>query len=179
MIPASLVLLAAGVRPNLGFAADCGFNMGQGLLVNNEMRTNLPDIFAAGDVAEAGGQLEETNLLRPLWLNAVKQGKVAGTNMAGGKMCYDGSVAMNSIDLFGLPVISMGMLNGEGLEEIVICPANKGVYQKILLHQDKLMGFIFAGDIRQAGLLASKLGRTMGEGYSGDYKNINPVCCFA
>ena len=177
--PANLVLTAVGVRPNLDFAAGSGLDMERGLLVNDKMQTNIPGIFAAGDVAQAPGLLEGANILRPLWLCAVKQGKVAGANMAGASLCYDGSLAMNSIDLFGLSIISVGSLKGEGIEEIVICPPGNGVYKKLLFHQNKLMGFILAGDVQQAGTLASRLQQTMGEGYSGAYRNINPVCCYA
>ena len=178
-IPADLVLVAVWVRPNLDFAAGSGLNIGRGLLVNDEMRTNIPDVFAAGDVAQAMGLLEEEQILRPLWLCAVKQGKVAGTNMAGGALRYDGSVAMNSIDLFGLSIISMGMLDGTGLEEVIIQPPGKNAYQKLLLCRDRLMGFILVGELRQSGLLAFRLGQALGEGYSGAYKNINPVRYYA
>ena len=178
-IPADLVLITTGARPNLDFTDGSGLKMGRGLLVNDEMRTSIPDIFAAGDVAEAAGILEEENILRPLWLCAVKQGKVAGTNMAGGSLRYEGSMTMNSIDLFGMPIISMGMLAGPELEEIIIQPPDKNVYQKLLLCQDKLMGFILIGDVRQAGLLAARLGQAMGDGFSGAYKNLDPAFYYA
>ena len=179
LFPAQLVLVATGVRPNLDFAVGKGLDIGGALKVNEEMRCNIPDIFAAGDVAEAFGLLEETNVMRPLWLCAVQQGKIAGTNMAGGSMRYEGSLAMNSIDLFGLPIVSVGKLGGAEIEELCIHPPVNGIYKKLFLQQGKLVGFILVGDIQQAGILASKLGQVMGENYSGEYKNLDPAFYYA
>ena len=179
LLPAQLVIVAVGVRPNLDFAVDKGLDIGVGLRVNNEMRCNVPDIFAAGDIAEAPGLLEETNVMRPLWLCAVQQGKIAGTNMAGGSIRYQGSLALNSIELFGLPVVSVGKLGGADIEELCIHPPGNGIYKKLFLQEGRLAGFILVGDIQQAGILASKPWQVIGENYSGEYKNTDPALCYA
>jgi len=167
-IPADMVILAIGVKPNLEMAHNTALELDQGLLVNEYMQTNVKNIYAAGDVAQAFCQLTEVKKLRALWPCAVQQGKVAGANMAGVRDSYLGSMAMNSFQLFGLTVVSLGEIEvNDQVEEKILKYPTSGSYQKLLIKEGKLQGLIFVGDIQQAGILFQKLGQFLERGYWG------------
>lgn len=167
-IAADLVIVAIGVRPNLEFVEGTGLDVEKGLLTDRYMETNIPGIFAAGDVAQAPVKGNNEQALRALWLNAVQQGKIAGANMTGGREIYRGSVAINSTELFGLKMVSLGQLDSaEGMNEVVLKYPASGVYQKLFFEEGKLAGLIFCGDIQQAGVLFHKLGEPFHYGYWG------------
>jgi len=168
-IPADLVLFSIGVRPNLDMVHDTSLELDRGLLVNEYQQTNLVNIYAAGDISQAFCQITGERSLRALWPCAIQQGKVAGTNMAGGEERYQGSIPMNSFQLFGLSVLSFGQIEAkDGVEERIIRYPASGSYQKLFLKEDKLLGLIFIGDIQQAGLLFHKHGKPLQEGYIGN-----------
>ena len=92
--------------------------------------------------------------LNAIWPSAVEQGKIAGRNMAGEKIEYDGSMAMNSIEFFGLPVISMGITRPKtkDYEELSAHNEKKGIYKKVVLKNGIIRGFIAVGDIENSGV---------------------------
>lgn len=171
IVPADLVLVAIGVKPNLEMAWETGLKMDRGLLTDERMQTNIPGIYAAGDVVQSTCLLSGQKTVRALWLCAVRQGKVAGANMAGVEEYYAGSVALNSIQLFGLSIISQGQLEPlagqEELAEKILRYPQSGAYHKFLVQKGKLAGFILVGDVRQAGIYHHKLGEPLWEGYWG------------
>jgi NADPH-dependent 2,4-dienoyl-CoA reductase/sulfur reductase-like enzyme len=91
---ADLVLLAMGVQPNAGMAESAGVALGQtgAIATDSQMRTNLPDVFAAGDCAEAHHRITGRGDYIPLGTTANKQGRVAGTNLGGGQAEFEGIV---------------------------------------------------------------------------------------
>jgi NADPH-dependent 2,4-dienoyl-CoA reductase/sulfur reductase-like enzyme len=91
---ADLVLLAMGVRPNAGMAEGAGVALGEtgAIATDPQMRTNLPDVFAAGDCAEAHHRMTGRGETIPLGTTANKQGRVAGTNLGGGQAEFEGIV---------------------------------------------------------------------------------------
>ncbi|MDA8226772.1 MAG: FAD-dependent oxidoreductase [Desulfitobacterium hafniense] len=157
-LPADAVIVATGVRPNLEFVAQSGLELDKGLIVNDYLQTSDPDVYAAGDVAQAKSFLTGEKVLRALWLTAVQQGKIAGANMAGSRVEYSGSHGMNSIQLFGLPIISLGELERPGAEHLTLAYPSSGAYSKVVLQEDKLFGLLMVGDVRKAGPLYYKLG---------------------
>lgn len=159
-IRADAVFVSVGVKPNLDFVENTGLKRNKGLIVSEHMETNIPDIYAAGDIAEAKEYLTNDNTVRALWPCAVQQGKVAGLNMAGCKEIYNGSVAMNSIELFGLSLISFGEIQGEGISGIMKNYGN-GNYQMLYFREDRLVGAIFVGSIQRAGVFFNKLGEKL------------------
>ncbi|MHB1652749.1 MAG: NAD(P)/FAD-dependent oxidoreductase [Desulfitobacteriaceae bacterium] len=163
---ADMVIMALGVRPNFEMLANTAIAQKQGILVNEFLQTSDPNIFAAGDVAQGKDPLTGAPVVRALWLNAVQQGKVAGANMTDHWVTFAGSHNINSSELFGLPIVSQGeVFLDTGLEETVVKPAVSGTYRKILTRNGRLAGFLFVGDIRQAGVLYHKLGQPLGSGY--------------
>jgi len=174
-LEAELVIVSVGVIPNIDFLSEGSVQIERGILVNEYMQSSVPTIYAAGDIAQARSMLTGESMLRALWLTAVQQGKIAGASMAGSEEAYAGSNAMNSIQLFGLPVISLGRIEGgPGVEEIILSQPTSGVYQKLLLEDGRLTGLLFAGDVQEAGVMYHKLGQPLNQGYWGSLKVSDP-----
>ncbi len=115
-ISSDLVICAAGVVPNIDFLEGSGIAVERGIRVDAGMRTNLADVFAAGDVTEALGfhtGQPELNAIQP---NAVDQARVAAHNMAEGAATSGGSLAINVLDTLGLVSTSFGQWQGAGKE---------------------------------------------------------------
>jgi len=154
-IPCDLVVVAIGVIPRTELVKETDMKLNRGIVVDRFMRTNIPDVYACGDVAEAHDFLLDGNRLLPLWPLAHMGGRVAGYNMAGKKAEYAGGTVMSSLKYFDLPVIAVGNVNPEELdnyEVMVEHQPEKTVYKKILLKDGAIAGFIFLGDIEKAGI---------------------------
>lgn len=117
--PADVVLLAIGVRPNVALARDAGLALGPtgAVAVDDHQRTNLPGIFAAGDVAEAKHLVTGKPAYVPLGTTANKQGRVAGTNAAGGDARFYGIVGTAVVKVFNLEVARTGLSEAEARRE--------------------------------------------------------------
>jgi len=155
-IPCDLVVVAIGVIPRTELVKETDLKLNRGIVVDRLMRTNIPDVYACGDVAEAHDFLLGENRLLPLWPLAHLGGRVAGYNMAGKKAEYEGGTVMSSLKYFDLPIIAVGNVNPEDIgayEVIVELQPSKTVYKKILLKDNVIVGFIFLGEIEKAGIL--------------------------
>jgi NAD(P)H-nitrite reductase large subunit len=158
MVPADVVIVAAGVRPNMGLAIQAGLTTEQGIRVDDYMATSNPDVFAAGDVAEAKDLLTGEYTVRPIWPNAYTQGRYSGQNMAGATAAYTGGLSMNSITYYGLPTISVGETNladDDRYETTVFLDRDNSVYRKLIFKDNVLAGCILIGDIDAAGFYTS------------------------
>ncbi|MCP4470031.1 MAG: FAD-dependent oxidoreductase [Gammaproteobacteria bacterium] len=100
------VVVATGVQPNTAFLDGRGIAIDGGVLVDRHMQTNIPGIYAAGDVAAAITSDGRDHIVRALWPCAAEQGEVAGANLAGRETTYQGSLNMNVTELFGLVIAS-------------------------------------------------------------------------
>ena len=149
-----LVIFAIGVTPNKELAKSAGIEVRKGIVVNDNMRTNLPDIYAAGDVVEAYDVVMSTNRQIAIWPNAYIQGNIAGFNMAGKTEKYDGSFAMNSVEICGVPTISVGLTDPQekGCEVLERYDEAQRTYKKIVLKDDVIVGVIFVNKIDRAGV---------------------------
>jgi NAD(P)H-nitrite reductase large subunit len=155
-IPCELVIVAIGVIPRTELVKDTPLKTNRGIVVDRFMRTNIPDIFACGDVAEAYDFLIDKNRLLPLWPLAYLGGRVAGLNMTGKKIEYEGGTIMSSLKYFDLPIVAVGDINPQnmsGYDELVELKPEKTIYKKILLKNNVIVGFIFLGEIEKAGIL--------------------------
>jgi NADPH-dependent 2,4-dienoyl-CoA reductase/sulfur reductase-like enzyme len=114
-VPADLVLLATGVRPNVALAHAAGIRLGASgaLAVDDRLRTNVPDIFAAGDCAEHWHHLLQRPVWLPLGTTANKQGRIAGRNAAGGDETFAGIVGTAIARVFDLEVARTGLTERE------------------------------------------------------------------
>src|SRR3989338_1050671 len=152
-----LVIIGKGVSPNIEIAKDSGIKTNWGIKANNSLRTNSEDIFSAGDVSETNDIALEEGSINAIWPAACEQGRIAGLNMAGGNETYEGSLAMNSIEFFGLPVISIGITRpkSDRYVEIVKKDAAKNIYKKIVLKDGIIVGVIFVNSIENIGVIGA------------------------
>ncbi|MBI3090462.1 MAG: NAD(P)/FAD-dependent oxidoreductase [Candidatus Tectomicrobia bacterium] len=146
-----MIVLGAGVRPNIDFLHGSGIACQRGILVDERMQTNQPDVYAAGDCAEGFDFLSGERVVHAIWPTAVEQGRIAGVNMAGGSARYPGSLSMNVLDAFGLTLTSIGIFSERpGVEMYSFTSANGDVYRKIALRDGCLVGMIAAGGPEEA-----------------------------
>ena len=152
----SLIVIGKGVKPNIELIKDTETKFNEGIIADNSMRTNTENIYAAGDCAESFDIALGVNSINALWPVAVEQGRIAGANMAGDSLNYEGSVGMNSIEFFGLPAISLGVFktkeNETGIEEIKDYDEKMPLYKKIILKGNVIVGATFVGNIKNTGV---------------------------
>ncbi|OAT87097.1 NAD(P)/FAD-dependent oxidoreductase [Desulfotomaculum copahuensis] len=159
-VPCDVILVAAGVRPNIDFLEDTGIETNRGIVVDRHMRTSLPDIYAAGDVCVSRetftGEISPT----PIWPAAVAQGRVAGMNMAGMEAKLPGTFAyQNALTLFHLPAITYGRPEAPAADCRVDAVQWPGGYRKVIRRGSRLYGAILLGDIAGAGVFGALTGR--------------------
>ncbi|HEX2990108.1 MAG TPA: FAD-dependent oxidoreductase [Anaerolineales bacterium] len=114
-----LVAYAIGIRPRVELAKGAGLAVDRGILVNEYLQTNDPDIYAAGDVAQAYDPLSGRSILDSLWNPAREQGHVAGLNMAGSRTAYIKSPPFNVTRLAGLTTTIIGTV-GRGRDDDLV-----------------------------------------------------------
>lgn len=160
-----LIVVGKGVKPCTSFFKESGIEEENGVPVNEQLQTNLPGIYAAGDVALSKDLLLEKPTNNALWPNATAQGEIAGANMSGEQLIYRGSMKMNAAEFFGLPVIAAGL--GRAQEGGADHPyeihragnstgSGKGMhYLKLVFQKDLLVGYISIGENRKAGVLTN------------------------
>jgi len=150
-VEADLVVIAAGVKPELALAKDAGLTAERGIVVDDRLRTSRPEIFAAGDVAEHRGRVYG---IIPA---SFEQARAAAHNMLGMDLPYAGTVPSNTLKVAGLYVTSAGEVNPEarGHEVLVRSVPEDGLYKKIVLKEGRLVGAIWMGTKKGA----SEIGR--------------------
>jgi NAD(P)H-nitrite reductase large subunit len=155
-VPCDAVIVAIGVVPRIELAAGTEIKLNRGIVVDKHMQTNVPDVYASGDVAEAYDFTLNQNRLLPLWPLAVAEGKVAGYNMAGSKTEYGGGTNMSALKYFGIPVISIGIANPKeesAYEILVRHEPDKSLYKKVVLKDNVIVGITLVNDVERAGTL--------------------------
>ena len=141
-IEADLVVMAAGIRPNVELAKKIGLHCERGVIVNDTMQTYDPRIYAVGECVQHRGSTY--GLVAPLF----EQGKVCANHLAGlGYSRYQGSVTSTKLKVTGIDLFSAGdYQGGEGFEDIVYKDPGHGVYKKLVLKDNKLHGAVLYGD---------------------------------
>jgi nitrite reductase (NADH) large subunit len=153
-LAADFIIVGAGVRPNVDFLGETDIKVEEGILVSNQMETSLPGIYAAGDVAQVPTALEAKSAVHALWPTAVKSGRIAGTNMAGAKAVYSGSLNMNVTQMFELTVASIGnFMETDGVEMWSDDDIPADQYFRILLKGGVPVGAVLAGSSESAATL--------------------------
>ena len=154
-ISCDLVVVAIGVRPRTELAAGAGLKVNRGIVVDRQMATSAPDVYACGDAAEAYDFVWNDYRPTPILPNAYLGGRVAGFNMAGKPTEYPGGTAMNSLKYFGLNIVSAGLVNPPDPSFEVLSYNQNGDYRKLVLKDGRVVGMVFAGDIEKAGIVFS------------------------
>ena len=153
-ISADLVVCATGVRSNIGYLEGSGIETKQGVLIDAYMQTNVPDIYAAGDVAQGidfstGGH--DVHAIQP---TASEHGRTAARNMTGRKTAYRGSLVMNTLNTLGLISTSYGLWDGtEGGDEVVSVDKENSRYLRLSFKGDVLVGALALGLTQHVGVL--------------------------
>ena len=149
VLQADLLIAATGVKPNLDMLQGSGIASNWGITVDDHLKTNAPDVFAAGDCIETPDLLTGETLVHAIFPNALEQGRVAGTNLAGYPAMYEGAERMNSLKHLGLPIIAAGVKNGDR----ILREQHDNCLRTIYLQESRLVGFQLVGDIKAAGVL--------------------------
>jgi len=136
-----MLIMSAGIIPEISLFSSAGIALGKGVPVNDRMETELPDVYAAGDVVEHRG------MVYGIWPAAEKQGEVAGINMAGGNTKYTGTTPSHTITVAGIEVLSAGELDLDcKLPSLVYKDTGKGIYRKMVIKDNCVVGCILCGD---------------------------------
>ncbi|PSO32325.1 assimilatory nitrite reductase large subunit [Bradyrhizobium sp. MOS002] len=140
-IEADAVIFAAGIRPNIALAKDAGIAVNRGIVVNDEMQTGSPDIYALGECAEHRGTCY--GLVEP----AYEQARVLARHLSGRPAAYQGSVVSTNLKVSGVSVFSAGdFMGGEGSESLVLSDRRRGTYKKLVIAEGRLTGALLIGD---------------------------------
>ena len=142
LIPATLVVMAAGIRPNAALAKEAGLEVNRGILVDAGMSTSDPDIFALGECAEVGGHVY--GLVAPLY----EMARVAAARLAGNEATvFSHSDTPTKLKVTGIDLFSLGdFADGEDREEIVLRDASAGIYRRLVLKDNRIIGTVLFGD---------------------------------
>lgn len=149
-----LVIAAAGVRPNIDYLKDSGIDLATGILVNENMRTSIADIYAAGDVTESVDFSTGKRIINAIQPNAAEQAQIAATNMAGGCSQSQGSLQINVLDTLGLISASFGQWWGaDGGQHVEIQDPQAYKYLRLEFSGDHLIGATSLGLTEHVGAL--------------------------
>jgi NAD(P)H-nitrite reductase large subunit len=155
VIRADLIVAATGIKPNLKLLEGSGIVHHWGITVDEHLRTNFVDIYAAGDAIESSDRLTREAYVHPIFPNALEQGKVVGRNLAGIGTAYEGAERMNSLKHLGLPIIAAGLKSGDE----VLQTRRNGHMRRIYLQDQRIVGFQLIGEIKAAGILRALMNR--------------------
>jgi nitrite reductase (NADH) large subunit len=141
-VDADLVVMAAGIRPNIALAQDSGIHCDRGIVVNDTMQTFDPRIYAVGECVEHRGTCY--GLVAPLF----EQAKVAANHLANlGIARYEGSTTSTKLKVTGIDLFSAGEFNeGENDEALVLHDPGAGIYKKLVLRDNRIKGAVMYGD---------------------------------
>jgi NAD(P)H-nitrite reductase large subunit len=152
---ANMVVIGKGVTPNIAFTEGTPIERDWGLFVNARMETSVPGIFAAGDVAEPRDRVTGHRKIHGIWPEAVNQGRVAGTNLAGRKLNYIGALRANVTHILGQTVAVAGDVQAARVTDCVVSkdPA-KPFYRKIAFDEDgRILGAILINSYKDIGII--------------------------
>jgi len=146
-IPADIVVMAVGIRPNVQLSKDSGIHCNRGVVVNDTMQTFDPRIYAVGECVEHRSQTY--GLVAPLF----EMAKVCANHLAGvGYARYVGSVPSTMLKVTGIDVFSAGRyLGGEDCEDILLTDARQNVYKKLVVSENRVVGAVLFGSTMDSG----------------------------
>ncbi|OHB68163.1 MAG: hypothetical protein A2W17_11910 [Planctomycetes bacterium RBG_16_41_13] len=145
-VEGDFILVSAGILPSCLLAQNADISFNRGMLVNDYMETNRTNIYAAGDVAE------HRNIIYGIWPAAHAQGVIAGTNMAGGRIPYTGTVPSTRLKVAGVHLISIGNISTEDdtVEQLEVKNSVNKIYKKLFIREGIPIGAIFLGEMKNA-----------------------------
>ncbi|WP_278279671.1 FAD-dependent oxidoreductase [Clostridium sp. DMHC 10] len=158
-INADMVLFSIGIRPNKKLAEECGIKTNKGILVNENMETNVKEIYAAGDAAELNG------IIYGNWTAAVEMGKTAGANAVGDKTSFKDFVSSVIFDALGTSVVSFGDVTNTENEKLQFLNPKLNECKTLFFMNNVLSGGYLIGNTSAAGklILAMKDNKSLKE----------------
>jgi nitrite reductase (NADH) large subunit len=183
-LPADLVVMAVGIRPNTALAKDAGLEVKRGLVVDDFLRTNDENIFAVGECVEHRGQCY--GLVAPLY----EMAKTLGATLAGEQVSgYAGSSTSTKLKVTGVDLFSAGDF-AEGEDEIVLRDPSRGVYKRVVLRENRIIGAVLYGDTgdgswyfdllkKSADVTSMRDMLIFGQAYQGGGAPLDPVAAVA
>ena len=167
-VSAALVVVATGVKSNAELARDADIKTDQGIVVDNHLRSSVPNVYAAGDVAQAPDLSTGGWSVLAIQPTAADQGRVAALNMAGVDSKYKGNLGMNVLDTAGLVSVSFGRWDGgDGCETAEVADPENFLYMRLVFQDDCLVGALSLGHTEHVGVLR---GLIQGGIHLGDWK---------
>jgi len=163
---ADLIVMAVGIRPNVQLAKDSGVEVNRGIVVNDFLQTNIPNIYSVGECAEHRGIAY--GLVAPLY----EQGAVLAKHLAGAPTDgYQGSVVSTKLKVSGVNVFSAGRFTDEpGTKALRVQDDIEGIYKKVVFQDGKVIGAVLFGDTAEGSRLFSLI--RSGEDFSGREKEV-------
>lgn len=144
-IPADLIVMAVGIRPNVRLARGADLSVNRGIVVGDDLATSDPDVYALGECAEHRGTCY--GLVEP----AYEQARTLARTLAGKPASYEGSLLSTNLKVSGVNVFSAGdFLGAPGTEPIVLRDPGRKTYRKLVVNEDRLTGAVLVGDTADA-----------------------------
>jgi nitrite reductase (NADH) large subunit len=141
VIPASVVVMAVGIRPNVALAKEAGLTINRGIVVGDQMQTSDSDIFALGECAEHNNMVY--GLVAPLY----EMANVLAKTLAAEASAYRGSVTATKLKVTGIKLYSAGdFAEAKDREEIVLRDASRGIYKRLIIKENRIIGVVMYGD---------------------------------
>jgi ferredoxin-nitrate reductase len=151
-LAAGVVVVAAGVRPETSLARAAGIEVGRGVLVDDELRSSAPSVWAVGECAEHRG------VVAGLWAPIAEQARVAGAAVAGDPAGFHGVTPATTLKVAGIELFAGGEACARpGQDEIVFSDTRRGAYRKLVLDGGRLAGALLVGEASQARALSELL----------------------
>jgi NAD(P)H-nitrite reductase large subunit len=153
-LPCDMLAFAIGVSPRIELAKKAKINVNRGIIVDSTMATGTEDIYACGDAVETYDFIKQENRVIPIWPNAYIGGRTAGFNLAGVRTEYPFSTVMNSLNYFGMSIVTAGDIETAGQRNVKILEFREDqTYKKLLIKNGYITGMVFINDIDKAGML--------------------------
>ncbi|HDR7760613.1 NAD(P)/FAD-dependent oxidoreductase [Bacillus cereus] len=130
------IVYSIGVTPNTKLVHDTAIKLNRGIVVDEEMRTNIDSVYAAGDVAEVNNEIEG------LWGTALEQGRVAGNNMVSKTAIYKKEIPTTIFNAFNVSLFSIGVVNEEQCDTTIVEEDGKEKYTRLFIKDNKIVGVI-------------------------------------
>jgi len=151
-VAADLVVVAAGVRPETSLAAEAGIAVGRGILVDDELRTDAPGVWAVGECAEHRGTVYG------LWAPLAEQAQAAGASLVGDPGGFAGAATATTLKIAGIDLFTGGPAGADGKQdELLYHDSRSGVYRKLVVEGSRLVGAMVVGDARSSRRLTELL----------------------
>jgi NAD(P)H-nitrite reductase large subunit len=144
-LTADVVIMATGIRNNLEWLKGSGIKIDRGVVVDDQLRSNVPNVYAAGDSAQGKDMITGQGAIHAIEPTAQEHGRIVGANMAGKPVRYRGSLIINIVEVCHLDVASFGIWDDAKAEAFGALKTDRNAYRKLLFTGDRLTGAIIIG----------------------------------